>query len=364
MLYYLLYPLRDLWFGFNVFKYITFRAILASITSFLICITFGPLVIKKLRELKVGEVALRTDAPAIDSHYKHKEGTPTMGGILIIFAIASSVFLWADIFNKYIIISFISLFWLGAIGCMDDYVKLTVRRKKRGLSARTKFIGQVLLGILIGVYLFYFDPHFPKEIEIPFFKDTIMNLGIFYILFVMLIIVGSSNAVNLTDGLDGLAIGCVVIMTLAYGIMSYIAGNIKFSGYLNVFYVPAAGELAIVCTAILGGGLGFLWFNSYPATVFMGDTGSLSIGGLIGLVAVLIKKELLLVIAGGIFVFEALSVIIQVVGYKLTKKRIFKMSPFHHHLQLSGWSESKITIRMWIIAIILVLVSLSTLKLR
>ena len=364
MLYHLLYPLRDLWFGFNVFKYITFRAVSASITAFLISIIVGPILIKKLKEMKVVEVVLRPDAPAIDPHFKDKADTPTMGGVLIISAIVVSMLLWADIFNKYVIISIVGVLWLGAIGFMDDYAKLTISGKKRGLGARVKFIAQMFLGVLVGVYLYFSAPDFPKLIEVPFFKDIFLNLGMLYILFVALVVVGSSNAVNLTDGLDGLAIGCVMIMTFSYGVMSYIAGNFQFSNYLNVTYIPGSGELTVLCAAIIGSSLGFLWFNSYPATVFMGDTGSLALGGAIGLLAVLIKKELLLVMVGGIFVLEALSVIIQVFHFKLTKQRVFLMAPFHHHLQLSGWKESKITIRMWIIAIILALASLATLKLR
>ncbi|MCM8781843.1 MAG: phospho-N-acetylmuramoyl-pentapeptide-transferase [Candidatus Omnitrophica bacterium] len=363
MLYHLLYPLREIWFGFNVFKYITFRAACGAVTAFLLSIILGPYVIRKLSALKIGEqVRKGQEVAQLLSFHKSKEGTPTMGGLLLLLAIVLSTCLWADIFNKYIFLVLRSTVWLGAIGLIDDGIKM---RKKQSLGLRplVKLRWQMLLGLLIGTFL-YLDPQFSTVIEVPFFKNLIVDFGIFYIIFVSLVIIGSSNAVNLTDGLDGLAIGTMIMIAFTYTGMSYIAGHFRFSNYLNIFYVSGSGELAVFCATLIGACLGFLWFNSYPATVFMGDTGSLALGGAIGTVAVFIKKELLLLLVGGIYVVEALSVILQIISFKIRKKRIFLMSPLHHHFQLKGWPENKITVRFWIIGVILALLGLATLKTR
>jgi phospho-N-acetylmuramoyl-pentapeptide-transferase len=362
VLYHLLYPLKDLFFGFNVFKYITFRAAAAAISSFLICIILGPVIIRKLKQLKIGQVVRGDEARGIYEFHKDKAGTPTMGGLLIVTSIILSTALWADMANKYVLLAILSTAWLCVVGFVDDYIKLSLKRSK-GLTARSKFIGQIILGLLLGLYI-YFDPQIGENLDIPFLKNAFIDLGIFYIFFTMLVIVGSSNAMNLTDGLDGLAIGCTVMVALAYTALSYITGNFKISDYLNIIYIPGTGELAVFCAAILGAGLGFLWFNSNPAEVFMGDTGSLALGGALGIVAIFIKKELLLLLVGGIFTAEALSVILQVASFKLLKKRIFLCAPLHHHFQMKGWPENKVVVRFWIVAAILALLSLSTLKLR
>ncbi|MFA5144048.1 MAG: phospho-N-acetylmuramoyl-pentapeptide-transferase [Candidatus Omnitrophota bacterium] len=362
MLYYLFYPLRDLWFGFNVFKYITFRAAMASLTAFLISLIFGPMIIKWLKDLNFGQNIRREHVESLYNLHKHKQGTPTMGGVLIILAITVSTLLWADIANQYVLLTLVSFLWLGLLGFTDDYIKV-IKKRNLGLTAGNKLIGQMLLGLFIAIYVMVFTP-IPTSLSIPFVKHFALSLGIFYIFFVVLVIVSATNAVNLTDGLDGLAIGCTIIAAITYSVLGYISGNFKFADYLNIFYLPGSGELAVFCSAMIGAGLGFLWFNSYPATVFMGDTGSLALGGGIGVVAVFIKKELLLFVVGGIFVIEALSVVLQVIWFKTTRKRLFLMAPIHHHFQLLGWAESKITIRFWIIAIVMALLSLATLKLQ
>jgi len=361
MLYYLLYPLKDLWFGFNVFRYITLRAAMASITAFLISVLLGPVIIRMLSRLKIGEYPRKEFVEKLYELHKHKEGTPTMGGIIIILSILISVLLWADLGNQLIILCLISVLWLGIVGFIDDYIKL-IKVKSLGLSATAKLTGQLILGVAIALYL-YFDPQIATTLYVPFLKHAVINLGIFYIFFVVLVIVGTSNAVNITDGLDGLAVGCVSFIALGYSIISYMTGHIKFSDYLNIYYLPGSGELTVFCACLLGSCLGFLWFNSYPATVFMGDTGALPLGGAIGIVSVLIKKEILLLIIGGIFVAEVLSVIIQVASFKFYGRRIFLMSPFHHHFQLQGLREPKVTVRLWIVAVILLLFGLATLKL-
>ncbi|MDD4201942.1 MAG: phospho-N-acetylmuramoyl-pentapeptide-transferase [Candidatus Omnitrophica bacterium] len=363
MLYYFLYPLKDVWFGFNLFKYITFRAAMASFTAFLISVILGPIIIRWLAKMNFGQIIRKDHVQELHKLHVHKEGTPTMGGILILLAVVGSTLIWARLDNKFIIIGLVGILWLGLVGFIDDFLKISNQHNK-GLKSRAKFLGQVIIAFLIGLYL-YNDPQMSSTLYFPFFKNAVLNLGIFYILFVVLVIVGSSNAVNLTDGLDGLAIGCVTIVALAFAIISYITGNINMSEYLNVYYLFGSGELTVLCSSIVGAGLGFLWFNCHPASVFMGDTGSLSLGGVIGIISVLIKKELLLFFVGGIFVAEALSVIIQVASCKLRKgKRVFRMAPIHHHFQLQGWHESKVIIRFWIIAIILVLLSLASLKMR
>jgi len=362
MLYYFLYPLRDWWFGFNVFKYITFRAVMASLTAFLISIILGPVVIRWLKRLNFGENIRREHVEELYAIQKHKEGTPTMGGILIILAIALSTILWSDITNQYVLVTLASFLWLGLIGFSDDHTKI-MKKRSLGLRPRAKLLGQFALGLLLALYIIFFTP-IPSALSVPFVKSFVLNLGIFYVLFVILVMVSASNAVNLTDGLDGLAIGCTIIAALSYAILTYVTGNFKLAEYLNIFYLPGAGELTVFCAAMIGAGLGFLWFNSHPATVFMGDTGSLAIGGGLGVVAIFIKKELLLFLVGGIFVLEAFSVVLQVIWFKTTKKRLFLCSPIHHHFQLLGWQESKITVRFWIVAIVLALASLSTLKLQ
>jgi phospho-N-acetylmuramoyl-pentapeptide-transferase len=361
MLYHLFYPLRDLWFGFNVFKYITFRAAMASITAFGLSVILGPVIIKMLSHLKVGDSPRRAHVESLYELHKHKEGTPTMGGIIIIASILISTLLWARLDNRFIILCLITVLWLGIVGFIDDYIKL-IKIHSRGLSAMAKFTGQAIIAVVIAVFL-YTDPGITKALYVPFCKHALFNLGLLYVPFVIIVIVGTSNAVNLTDGLDGLAIGCASFVAFAYSVISYIAGHVKFSDYLNIYYLPGSGELAIFCAIIVGSCFGFLWYNSYPATVFMGDTGSLPLGGAIGLVSVLIKKEVLLLIVGGIFVAEVASVIIQIVSYRFFGRRVFLMVPVHHHFQLLGWPESKITIRFWIVAVILVVFGLATLKL-
>ncbi|MCP4649239.1 MAG: phospho-N-acetylmuramoyl-pentapeptide-transferase [PVC group bacterium] len=363
MFYHWLYPLREIFFGFNVFKYITFRAAGASVTAFLISALIGKYVIRILKTLNIGESVRKGKACAsLYEHHKEKEGTPTMGGVLILCAIFLSVLLWADLSNKYIWITMAAALWLGIVGFIDDYIKLT-RKDSRGLTAAVKLCGQLVLGIVIG-FILYNDPNVGDRLDIPFFKNLIINLGFVYVFFTAFVIVGTSNAVNLTDGLDGLAIGCVSIVALTYAGFSYVSGHYNFSEYLHIMYIPQAGELTVFCSAIFGAGLGFLWYNCHPADVFMGDTGALALGGAIGTIALLIKKEVLLLLVGGIFVVEAISVIIQVVSFKLRGKRVFLMAPLHHHFQLKGWAESKIIFRFWIIAIILAFISLLTLKLR
>lgn len=365
MLYYLLYPLRDFFFGFNVFKYITFRAAGAAITGLVISIVFGPYVIRRLYELKMGEhIRNGKDYTALYNLHKNKEGTPTMGGILMLFAILISTLLWADILNSQILMVFFATVFFGILGFTDDYIKLT--KKRRGLPARVKFLGQVVLTAAI-FYFMLFCPQtkdVANKLTIPFYKSPVVVSGFLYLIFILCVICGSSNAVNLTDGLDGLAIGCVLIAATAYGVLCYIVGHIKFAEYLNILYIPGSGELSVFCASIIGAGLGFLWFNAYPASVFMGDTGAITLGGALGVVAVLIKKELWLIIIGGVFVIEALSVILQVGSFKFRKKRIFAMAPLHHHFEMKGWPETKVTIRFWIIALICALIGLGSLKLQ
>lgn len=362
MLYHLFYPLHRVFSAFNIFRYITFRASMAALTAFLISLIFGPWIIRKLSKLKISQTIRKEESVQLYSLHQAKAGTPTMGGILILFALLSATLLWADLANKYIILVAIGTVWLGLVGFLDDYLKLK-KKNAKGLPAIVKLNGQILLGLFIGAILFL-NPQLNTRLDVPFFKDVILDLGIFYILFVILVITSTSNAVNLTDGLDGLAIGIVIMVAFAYSVLSYISGNIKFANYLLVPYLPGSGELTVFCAGIIGAGLGFLWFNCYPASIFMGDVGSLALGGALGLVAIFIKKELLLVIVGGIFVIEALSVILQVGSFRLRKKRIFKIAPLHHHFQFMGWSESKVIVRFWILAGLLALLTLVTLKIR
>jgi phospho-N-acetylmuramoyl-pentapeptide-transferase len=362
-MFYYLSEFRHIFSVFNIFRYITFRTAMAGLTTFLICVVLGPFVIERLKKMKVREVTKRDDCPVLDRFHQPKEGTPTMGGVLIIGSIIFSVLLWADLGNRYILLTAFTCLWLAAVGWVDDYVKLTRTGPRRGLTKRAKLLWEIMLGCFIGSYV-YFSPETSTELDFPFLKDVVINLGIFYIPFVALVVIGTSNAVNFTDGLDGLAAGCVLTVSLTLAVLCYITGHLTFSNYLFIPFIPGAGELAVFCAAIMGASLGFLWFNCHPATVFMGDVGSLPLGGTLGIIAVLIKKELLLVIMGGIFVMEALSVILQIISVKTRGKRIFKVSPFHHHLQLSGWHESKIIIRFWIMSIILAMVTLMTLKIR
>ena len=362
MFYHIFYPLKEFWFGFNVFKYITFRAALAAISAFSLSVFCGPLVIKFLKLSKIGEKTHRSDAPGLDQYHGSKSGTPTMGGILIVGSILISTFLWSRLDNTYIWLAMMVTLCLCIVGLIDDCIKLTSGNKK-GLHAITKFSGQFMIGLGVALFL-YTTCAGCTTLHFPFFKKIVIELGIFYLPFVILVIAGSSNAVNLTDGLDGLAIGCIILISATYAAISYLTGHIDVSSYLGIPFIPQAAELTVFCCAILGSSLGFLWFNSHPATIFMGDTGSLALGGAIGMVAILIKKEVLLLFVGGVFVIEALSVIMQVMSFKIRKKRIFLMAPLHHHFQLKGWAESKITIRFWIVSALMALFALVTLKLR
>lgn len=358
MLYHLFYPLATDIKLFNIFRYLTFRTIYAMITALVVCFILGPWIIRKLESLQARQV-IRTDGP--ESHLQ-KQGTPTMGGVIILAAIVIPTLLWADLTNQYIWITLFITIGYGVIGFVDDYKKV-VKKNTKGLSARQKLFWQVLLAGSVAVYLFL-KPGFSEQLFFPLFKNFHPDLWIWFIPFATLVIVGASNAVNLTDGLDGLAIGPVAINAATYMLFSYIAGHATLAAYLQIPRVVGAGELAVLCGAMVGAGLGFLWYNSYPAEVFMGDVGSLSLGGTLGTIAVLTKQEILLVIVGGIFVVEALSVIFQVGSYKYRGKRIFRMAPIHHHFELKGVAEPKIIVRFWIISIILALIAISTLKMR
>ena len=359
MLYHLLYPLHTSISAFNVFRYITFRAIYASLTAFLICFVLGPWFIRKLREMQIGQY-IRDDGP--QAHLK-KAGTPTMGGTLIIFSIVVSTLLWTNLTNFYVWILLMVTTSYAAIGFIDDYL-MQIKKRSKGLSARGKLALQTLVAVMAGV-LVTTRPDFNTQVTIPFFKNILPHLGWGYVVFATFVIVGTSNAVNLTDGLDGLAIGPVVIAGVTYMIFAYVAGNIKIADYLQITYVAGSGEAAIFCSAMAGAGVGFLWFNAYPAQMFMGDVGSLPLGGALGTIAVITKQEILLVLVGGLFVIEALSVIFQVGFFKITKgRRIFRMAPLHHHFELKGWAEPKVIVRFWIIALALALLAMSTLKLR
>ena len=359
MLYHLLYPLHTTWSAFNVFRYITFRTIYATVTAFLVCFILGPWVIRKLSALQVGQY-IQADGP--QTHLP-KKGTPTMGGTLIVTAVVTAVLLWADLTNGFVHIVMFVILGFGVIGFIDDYFK-QIKKRNQGLTAWAKFSLQFILAFIAGFWI-YMSSDFSTQVTIPIFKQFSPDLGVGYIVFAALVIVGTSNAVNLTDGLDGLAIGPVIVAAGTYMAFAYVAGHVKIADYLQVYYVTGAGELAIFCGCVAGAGLGFLWFNAYPAQIFMGDVGSLPLGALLGTTAVITKQEVLLVLVGGLFVIEALSVILQVGYFKMSKgKRIFKMAPLHHHFELKGWAEPKVIVRFWIIAIGLALISLSTLKLR
>ncbi len=362
MLYHLLYPLRDLFFGFNVFRYITFRAVFAGITAFVVCLFLGPRIIRFLHGLDLKQTIERAGFSKLYGAHQGKEKTPTMGGLIILGALVISTLLWADLANRYILLALFAVLWLGGVGFIDDALKLS-KKNSKGLAAANKLIGQVVLGLALGLFL-YFDSSAWNKVSVPFTKNIFIMMGPFYIVFVAVVLVGASNAVNLTDGLDGLAIGCTAMIALTYSVFSYVVGNARFAQYLQIPFVPGAGELAIFCAALFGAGLGFLWFNSHPASIFMGDVGSLSLGGALGVVAVFTKKEILLLIVGGVFVIEALSVILQIASYRFRGKRIFLMAPLHHHFQLKGLAESKVVIRFWVVSIILALWGLASLKLQ
>jgi len=360
MLLWLLYPLHQDVSVFNVIRYITFRSAYAGVTALLLSFLLGPPLIRWLQKVRVRQI-IRRDGPS--SHYT-KEGTPTMGGILILAAIVIPTLLWGNLENRLVLIALGSTLWLGAIGFLDDWLK--IQRGSKGLLGRYKMLAQLALGLGLGTYI-YFHPVHPTATtvtSIPFLKNVFLDLGLFYIPFVALVVTGASNAVNLTDGLDGLATGTAAMAAAAFAGLAYLSGHARFSEYLNILFVREAGELTVFLAAMVGASLGFLWFNTHPASVFMGDTGSLALGGALGTVAVLIKREFLLVVIGGIFVVEALSVILQVASFKLRKKRILKMAPLHHHFELSGWAETKVVVRFWIVAALFALLSLSTLKLQ
>lgn len=358
MLYYLLFPLHTSYSVFNVFRYITFRAAMAALMSLAVSFLLGPWLIRSLVEMQIGQ-QIREDGPASHSA---KAGTPTMGGTLILLALTLSTVMLADVRNFYVILALLGTVAFGIAGFLDDYLKLK-RKNSKGLTPRVKLLVQLTLAFIIALIL-YFYPRFTTEIGFPFIKNIRPNLGLFYIPFAMLVIVGASNAVNLTDGLDGLAIGPVMVAAVTYGIIAYLTGNIRNAEYLQIPYVAGVGELFVFCAAIVAAGLGFLWYNAYPAQMFMGDVGSLALGAALGIVAVMTKNELLLIIVGGVFVVEALSVIFQVASYKLRRKRVFLMAPIHHHYELKGWAEPQIIVRFWIVSLICAIVGLSTLKLR
>ena len=346
--------------GFSVFQYLTLRGILGILTALAISMLLGPIVINKLVSLQIGQ-AVRDDGP--QSHLS-KSGTPTMGGALIIFAIVLATVLWSDLSNKYVLVVLFVTLSFGLIGWVDDYRKV-VEKNSKGLPAKWKYFWQSVFGSAAAVFLFV-SAAAPEEtmLYIPFFKDVAISLGLFYIVVTYFMIVGFSNAVNLTDGLDGLAIMPTVMVGSALGIIAYLTGNFKFATYLHIAYIPGVGELVIFCGALAGAGLGFLWFNTYPAQVFMGDVGALSLGAALGVIAVIVRHEIVFFIMSGIFVMETVSVILQVASFKLTGRRIFRMAPLHHHFELKGWPEPRVIVRFWIITVMLVLFGLATLKLR
>ena len=362
-MFYFLSNFSYVWPHLNIFRYITFRAGMAGFTAFILCVIFGPIFIRAFTQRRIQEIAKRKDAPGLDPFQTNKEGTPTMGGVFIVGSILVSVLLWGNLTNSLILMTFFTCLCLAILGGTDDYVKLKGIGKHRGIRGRVKFLWQILIALLVAMFA-YLHPDITSCLDVPFFKNLIIDLGVFFVFWVVLVIVSASNAVNLTDGLDGLAIGCVLMVAFTLGALSYVTGNVNMSVYLLMPHVPGAGELTVFCAAIVGASLGFLWFNCHPATVFMGDVGSLALGGSLGMMAVFIKKELWLIVLGGVFVVEAGSVILQVLSFKLTGKRILKMSPFHHHLQLSGWNENKIIVRFWIVAIILAILTLTILKIR
>ncbi len=343
----------------NVFRYITFRTIYATLTALVISLLLGYWIIPRLRRLQIGQY-IREDGPP---EHKDKVGTPTMGGSFLLLSILMSSLLWVELKNVYIWLVLLIAILFGGIGFLDDYLKV-IRKSSKGLKVWSKLSMQAGIAFLAGIILYHYT-HFDSRLSFPFLKNVLPDLGMAYILLVVLVVVGASNAVNLTDGLDGLAIGPIIVAFLSYLVFSYLAGHIKIAHYLQIPYVSGAGELSVICGAVVGAGMGFLWYNSYPAQVFMGDAGSLSLGAALGMVAVISKQEITLILVGGVFVVEALSVILQVAFFKITGgRRVFRMAPIHHHFELKGWPEPKVTIRFWIIAIMLALLSMSTLKLR
>ncbi|MDR1776225.1 MAG: phospho-N-acetylmuramoyl-pentapeptide-transferase [Desulfovibrio sp.] len=358
MFYNILAPLAPDWIVFNVFRYITFRSLAALITALVFSILVGPRFIAWLRRVKCGQ-SIHEDVKA----HAEKAGTPTMGGLLIALALSFSLLLWGDLGSRHIWQAFLVFVGFGLVGFLDDYTKIR-RHSNKGISARTKLSGQALAA-LVGIGLLYASPEYSSRLTIPFLKDINPDIGLLYLPFGVFVMTASSNAVNLTDGLDGLAIGPAIVALIVFSIFIYVTGNARFSAYLLVPYIPGVGEVAVFCAALIGAGLGFLWFNAYPAQVFMGDVGSLSIGGTLGYLALLCKQELVLAVVGGLFVIETLSVILQVGYFRWTGgKRIFRMAPLHHHFELKGVPESKIIIRFWITSILLGLMALSVLKLR
>lgn len=377
MLYYLLYHVFQRYFSpFNVFRYITVRTVYASLTAMFLALVFGPWLIRKLRELQIGQF-IREEGP---QEHKKKAGTPTMGGVLIVLSTAVPVLLWADLTNVFVLVALFALLGFAAIGFVDDYAKVS-KQRNLGLTAKRKFSLQILISLIVGASLLVLATYsaYSTQLVLPFFKrmhpdlviHSLINSKHFwpfaflpFLVFVAIVIAGSSNAVNLTDGLDGLAIGCTVIAAGALTVLTYVSSNYRWANYLEIQYIPRVGELTVFCGALVGASLGFLWYNAHPAEVFMGDVGSLSLGGTLGVIAVIIKQEVLLFFVGGVFVIEALSVILQVGSFKLRGKRIFRMAPIHHHFELMGWSESKVIVRFWIAALVFALFALTTLKLR
>ena len=358
MLYQLLYSLSEQISAFNIFRYITFRTFISFFTAFFVCLLWGPSFIRRMREYAFGQ-SIRDDGP--QSHLK-KAGTPTMGGGLILFSTLIACLLWADIFNPLVWAVLVVTWGFGAIGCVDDWLKVS-KKNSKGLSGKSRLAGEFLIsGAVVFVMVHWF--RLSTDLSFPFFKDFVLELGYWYVLFAALVIVGTANAVNLTDGLDGLAIVPFIVGATTLALFAYVAGHWSISGYLQIPHVVGAGELTPVAAAFVAAGLGFLWFNAYPAQVFMGDVGSLSLGGFLGTMAVLTNNEILMLILGGVFVVEALSVISQVASFKLTGKRIFKMAPIHHHFELKGMTETKIIVRFWIVSILLAMLCLSTLKIR
>ncbi|MBF0418384.1 MAG: phospho-N-acetylmuramoyl-pentapeptide-transferase [Magnetococcales bacterium] len=361
MLYNLLYPLSGHWSVLNLFKYITFRTIGAILTALILSFIVGPWMIRALGRLQTNGQPIRTDGPK--RHLLEKGGTPTMGGALMLLAISISTLLWANLANPFIHMVLLTTLGFGAIGFWDDYNKVT-KRNTKGAPASVRFLLQSMLAIGVAIFLQLSSPGVFGAMSVPFFKEINLDLGWLFIPFAILVIVGSSNAVNLTDGLDGLAIGPTILTAASFMFITYLTGHAKFANYLGISYIPGAGELTIFCGALVGAALGFLWFNTYPAQVFMGDVGSLSLGAALGTIAMATRHEIVLAVIGGIFVLETFSVIIQVASFKLMGKRVFRMAPIHHHFELKGWAEPKIIVRFWIVSIILALIGLSTLKIR
>ncbi|MDM7915959.1 MAG: phospho-N-acetylmuramoyl-pentapeptide-transferase [Candidatus Eisenbacteria bacterium] len=361
MLYELLYPLRDTFSALNVFRYITFRTAYATITALLLSFALGPWLVARLRRMRLQQV-IREDGPS--AHFG-KKGTPTMGGLLILFSVVVPTLLWANLHSTPVWILLFVTTSLGLLGFLDDWLHV-VRKEKKGLLGRYKILVQVAVGMGVGLLLVGTNVYGPMTTQttVPFIKERLFDLGLLYIPFVVLVITATSNAVNLADGLDGLAIGMVMPPVLAYGALAYVTGHAGFAKYLNIPYLEGCGELTVYAGALFGACLGFLWYNAHPAEVFMGDTGSLALGGSLGAMSILIKRELLLVIVGGLFVLETLSVVIQVLSFKWTGKRVFRMAPLHHHFELAGWPETKVVVRFWIVSILLALVTLSTVKLQ